>query len=154
MINIIAAVGKNLEIGKDNNLIWHIPNDLKYFKKITTGKKIVMGRRTYESIGSSLPNRDNIVLTNKNINIPGCIVINKIDEIIKDDSEIFIIGGASLYKLFLPYADNLYLTEIEDTCNEADTFFLAFDKSFYFKEVIKKESYNDLNYSYVRYRKK
>ena len=154
MINIIAAVGKNLELGKDGNLIWYLPNDLKYFKEITLGKTVVMGRKTYEAIGEALPYRKNIVLTTTDIKDNNIIIINDYKKILDLDEEIFIIGGESIYKLFLPYADYLYLTEIDKECIDADTYFPTFDRDLYEKEVIKNESYNDINYSYVRYRKK
>lgn len=153
MISIIAAVGKNLEIGKDGNLLWSIPNDLKYFKKLTTGKTIVMGRKTYESIGKPLPNRKNIVLTRKNIKINDVEVVNNKNKILNIKEEVFIIGGESIYKKFLPYASNIYLTEIEDE-KDADTYFPEFNKDLYNKETIKKERYKNLNYSFVVYRKK
>ena len=154
MINIIAAVGKNLELGKDNKLIWKIPNDLKYFKMLTLGKTVVMGRKTYESIGKALLGRKNVVLTKQNIDIDDCIVINDYKDILSINNDVFIIGGESIYKLFLPYADNLYLTEINAQCLNADTYFPYFDKNLYDKEIISSESYNGLSYSYVIYRKK
>ena len=153
MISIIAAVGKNLEIGKDGNLLWSIPNDLKYFQKLTTGKTIVMGRKTYESIGKPLPNRKNIVLTRKNIKINDVEVVNNKNKILNIKEEVFVIGGESIYNKFLPYASNIYLTEIEDE-KDADTYFPEFNKDLYNKETIKKERYKNLNYSFVVYRKK
>lgn len=152
MINLIAAVGKNLELGLDNKLIWQIPEDLKYFKEVTTGKTIVMGRKTYESIGRPLPNRKNIVLSRKKIEINNVEVINDYREVLGDEC-VFIIGGESVYRLFLPYADNIYLTEIEDSSN-ADSFFPNFDKNLYEKEIISEGIYNSVKYSFVIYRKK
>ena len=130
MINIIAAVGKNLELGLDNKLIWNIPEDLQYFKQMTTNKTVVMGRKTYESIGRPLPNRNNVVLTRKDIKIDGINTIKNYEEVLSMNDEVFIIGGESIYELFLPYADNLYLTEI-DGSHEADTYFPYFDKELY-----------------------
>lgn len=153
MINIIAAVGKNLELGKDNKLLFDIPNDLKYFKEITLGKTIVMGRKTFESIKKPLPGRENIVITNQSINSKNIKVVHDYKEILNMRKEVFIIGGESIYRLFLPYAKNLYLTEIEKEA-DADTYFPNFDKDLYDKKVINEESYKGLNYSYVRYRKK
>ena len=152
MINIIAAVGKNLELGLNNKLIWNIPEDLKYFKDVTTGKTVVMGRKTYESIGRPLPNRNNIVLTRKDIVIEGVNIVKNYEEILNLEDETFIIGGESIYELFLPYADNLYLTEIDDS-HEADSYFPYFDKELYEKEVIRDSSYNDINYSFVVYKR-
>ena len=152
MISIIAAIGKNYELGLNNKLLWHIPNDLKYFKELTTGKTVVMGRKTYESIGKPLPNRENIVLTRQNIEIDNVNVVNDYKKIL-DLEDVFIIGGEQIYKLFLPYADNIYLTEIAEN-KEADSYFPIFDKSLYTKEIIETNSYNDINYSFVIYRKK
>jgi dihydrofolate reductase len=131
MISIIASIGKNNELGNNNKLLWHLPDDLKNFKETTSGHTIVMGKKTFESIGKPLPNRKNIILTrDKNYKVDGCTVAHSIDEILdltKNDKEIFIIGGGEIYKLFLPIADKLYLTEV-DTTLEADTFFPKFDK--------------------------
>ena len=154
MINIIAAVGKNLELGKDNNLIWHIPGDLKYFKNLTEGHTVVMGRRTFESIGKALPNRKNIVISHGDIFDKDIIVISNYKKVLDLDEDVFIIGGKSIYELFIPYADNLYLTEIDAEYEYADTYFPFFEKDLYDKEIIKDENYNNINYSFVRYRKK
>lgn len=153
MINLIAAVGRNYELGLSNRLIWNIPEDLKYFKEMTTGKTVVMGRKTFESIGKALPNRNNIVLTRKDIKIDGVNIVNNYEEVLNTNEETFIIGGESIYKLFLPFADNIYLTEI-DQSSEADSYFPSFDKELYNKELIKSASYNNINYSFVVYRKK
>ena len=153
MINIIAAIGNNLALGKDNKLIFDIPEDLQYFKKVTTGKTVVMGRKTYESIGKALPNRKNIVLTRQNIDIDDVEIVHNVDEILNRQDEIFIIGGEEIYKLFIPYADNIYLTEI-DAEAEADSFFPDFDKNLYQKEIIKQNCYNGLNYTFVIYKRK
>ena len=103
IITIIAAIANNNALGKDNDLIWHLPADLKRFKKVTSGHHILMGRNTYESIGKPLPNRTTVIITrNPNYQAVGCIVVDSIEkavEIAKDDSEIFIIGGAFLLKV-------------------------------------------------------
>ena len=153
MINIIAAVGKNLELGINNKLIWHLPEDLKYFKEVTTGKTVVMGKKTYESIGKPLPNRKNIVLTRQNISISEVEIIHNIKDVLNKKESIFIIGGADVYKQFLPYANNIYLTEIDDQ-KEADTYFPKFDKNLYEKEIVKESTFKDINYKFVIYRKK
>lgn len=155
IISLIAAVGKNLELGKDNKLIWNIPDDLKYFKEMTTNKTVVMGINTFKSIGKALPNRKNIVITSKKIVIDDVTIINDYEDVLKlKDEEIYVIGGSSIYKLFLPLADNIYLTEIDDICNEADTYFPSFDKEKYNKEILETKEYNDIKYSYTRYRRK
>lgn len=154
MINIVAAVGKNLELGKNGKLIWYLPNDLKYFKKITSYNTVVMGRVTFESIGKALPNRKNIVITSDNLDVKDINIVHDYKELLNLDEDLFIIGGESIYKLFLPHADYLYLTEIDSEDKYADTFFPYFDKSLYDKKIIKNESYNGIDYRYVIYRKK
>ena len=155
IINVIAAVGKNLELGKDNKLIWPIKEDLIYFKEKTLGKTVVMGKNTFYSIGKALPGRNNIVLTSGNLDIDNIKVLHDYKEVFSlEEDEIYIIGGESIYNLFLPYADNLYLTEIDKEEALADSYFPYFDKEDYNKEIIKESSSEDLNYSFVRYRKK
>ncbi|MDW7675201.1 MAG: dihydrofolate reductase [Bacillota bacterium] len=115
-ISIIVAMDKNSLIGKGNELPWNIPEDLAYFKEITTGHKVIMGRKTFESIGKPLPNRTNIVITRDTDFKPaGCQVVNSVEEVmdlIKKDEEAFIIGGAQVYKRFLPLTNKLYITKI------------------------------------------
>ena len=116
-LSIVVAMDENRLIGKDNKLPWHLPADLVYFKKITTGKSIVMGRKTYDSIGRPLPNRRNIVISrNSKTLITGCEVLSSIDEMLsitKDEDEVMIIGGASLCEQLLPQVSRLYITKIE-----------------------------------------
>ncbi|PEZ08067.1 dihydrofolate reductase [Bacillus sp. AFS018417] len=127
MISLLVAMDKNRLIGKDNQLPWHLPADLAYFKKVTMGHPIIMGRKTFESIGRPLLGRTNIILTrNKNYEMEGCEVIHSIDDVQKMDEqmneEIFVIGGAEIFKEVLPFADRLYITKIEEVF-EGDTFF-------------------------------
>lgn len=113
MISMIVAMSKNNVIGKDNQLIWNIPEDLKYFKKVTMGKTIVMGRKTYESIGRALPGRRNVVLTrDEKYSADNIHVVNSIQAAI-DLGDIIVIGGDAVYKEFLAHADELYVTEIK-----------------------------------------
>ena len=109
MINIIAAVGKNKELGLNNKLLWHLKEDMKYFKETTTGYIVVMGRKTFESIGKPLPKRKNIVITRQNITLDGAEVLNDPYKVLEYNDKIFIIGGEQIYRFFLPYADNIYL---------------------------------------------
>lgn len=157
IISLIAAVGKNLEIGKDNNLIWYLPDDLKFFKKVTTNHTVLMGRITFESIKKALPNRRNIVISsNKKLNYENIEVYDDIDIFINSckDDEIFIIGGSSIYKSFIDKADKIYLTEIDKEDFSADSFFPNFNKELYNKEIISSHNYNDINYKHVLYTKK
>ena len=157
-ISIIACIGKNLELGKNNDLIWHLPNDLKYFKKVTTGKTVIMGRRTFDSLPRILPNRKNIVLQLPDEDkIDDVEIFNDIPSIlehIKNENEVFIIGGASVYKQFLPYANKLYLTEVEETCDDAFVYFPKFDKRKYKKTIVGSGKDNNIKYKFVIYEKK
>ena len=131
MISIIAAVARNRAIGYKNKLIYWLPNDLKRFKALTTGHTIIMGRRTFESLPQgALPNRRNIVLSRSQQEFPGCDTYPSLSEALRhcrDDEDIYIIGGASVYREALPLADRLCLTEVDDTPADADTFFPPYD---------------------------
>ena len=119
MLSIIVAKAKNNIIGKDNRLIWHIPEDLKRFKTLTTGHSIIMGRRTFESLGRILPNRKHVILCNDmemNIDDERVEVLEDISMLksyIESPEESFVVGGATIYKLLMPYANKMYITEIE-----------------------------------------
>lgn len=156
MINIIAAIGKNNELGLNNNLIWHLPNDLKYFKEKTMNQTIVMGYNTFVSLGRILPNRKHVVLSYVKIRLPlDVIQFNNLEDLnnyIKD-KDIFIIGGASMYKQFIDKADKLYLTEIDDT-HEADVYFPNFDKNLFDKKILGTNSDNGINYTFTLYERK
>lgn len=144
MLSIIVAVSQNGAIGKDNKLLWHIPNDLKRFKSITSGHTIIMGRKTFESLPKVLPNRHHIVITrdkNFKVNNESVEVINSIDDVIsryKDSpEEVFIIGGGDIYRKLLPYANKIYMTKIYKVFN-GDTYF-----------TINKHQWNIINSSEV-----
>ena len=126
MITIIAATGENNELGKDNGLVWHLPDDFKRFKRLTTGHHIIMGRKTFESFPKPLPNRIHIVITrNKRYRPEGAIVaysMKKALQLAKEDNQPFIIGGGEIYKLGMKVADKIELTRIHKAF-EADTFF-------------------------------
>ncbi len=154
--SIIAAIGKNRELGKDNKLIWNLKGDMKFFKDTTTGHTVIMGRKTFESLPKMLPNRHHIVLSSSNDFPSEVEVYNSLEELKKhlDDvkDELFVIGGGSIYKKFIPYADKLYLTEIDAT-SEADTYFPEFDKDLYLKEELLSNEENGINYKHVLYKK-
>ena len=162
MLSIIVAIANDNVIGKDNKLIWHIPEDLKRFKSITTGHTMVMGRKTFESLGRILPNRKHVILCNDmelNIddeNVEVLDDISKLDKYINSDEEIFVIGGATIYKLLMPYAKKLYITKINQD----------FVGDVYFPEIkddewqeVKRESglkneENPFDYEYIDYVRK
>ncbi|HVS94102.1 MAG TPA: dihydrofolate reductase [Mucilaginibacter sp.] len=130
-ISIIVAIGENNAIGKNNQLLWHMPADLKHFKEITSGKSIIMGRKTFDSVGKPLPKRRNIVVTKQDITIPGCEVVKSIDDglaLCAGEEEVFIGGGAEIYRQAMPKTDRIYLTVIHKVY-DADTFFPEINRS-------------------------
>ncbi len=151
-VSLIAAIGKNRELGKGNSLLWNVPEDMKHFRDTTRGHTVIMGRKTYESIGRPLPNRVNIVVSRSvDYKVPEgvlkAIFIEEALEIARklEQSEIFIIGGAQIYALALPYADKLYLTVVDKEFPDADAFFPDYSK---FKTIISEKKCRDGNYSY------
>lgn len=130
IISLIAAIDEHRGLGKANQLLCHLPADLKHFKEITWGKPIIMGRKTHDSIGRALPGRLNMVVSKQSLNIPEVTVVNSLEEAIvltKDESEVMIIGGASLFTQALPIAQRVYLTWIHAKF-DADVFFPELDK--------------------------
>ncbi len=161
MIIIIAAIGLNNELGKDNDLIWYLPADLKRFKKVTSGHSIIMGRNTFESIGKPLPNRRSIIITrNTSYKKEGCDVVHSLEEainLIKDQKNAFIIGGAQIYKEAIEkqLVDQLDITKVHQNF-EADVFFPTIDQSVW--EEISEETFlpddkNHYTYSFISYKK-
>jgi len=149
-VNIIASIGENRALGKKNQLLWHISEDLKRFKKITLGHPIIMGRKTYESIGRPLPGRLNIIITrNLKYQPQGVTVCNSVEQALKTASQkkykkVFIIGGGEIYKQTIDMADKLYLT-IVDGNFEADIFFPEYEEKF---QLVEKTAATDTNSSY------
>lgn len=133
IISLIVACGRKGEIGKKNGLLWHIPDDLKNFKKITLGKLIVMGRKTYDSIGRPLPGRETIVLSRSGeANIPGVFISQSLDEAVKlarqkNCDELVVCGGGQIYEQALPLVEKIYLSRVDEEDLEADTFFPDLD---------------------------
>ncbi|SNR94662.1 dihydrofolate reductase [Flavobacterium sp. ov086] len=126
MIIMIAAVAENNALGKNNELVWHLPNDFKRFKSLTTNHHIIMGRKTFESFPKPLPNRVHVIITRQtDYNPEGCIVVDSIEKAITacpENEDLYIIGGGEIYNLGLPYADIIEITKVHHTF-EADTFF-------------------------------
>ncbi|WP_010233487.1 dihydrofolate reductase [Clostridium arbusti] len=155
MFTIIAAVAKNNAIGKDNKLLWHLPEDLKRFKKITTGHTIIMGRKTFESLPKVLPDRHHIVITrNKSFKVEDnrVTVVNSIEDLLdllKKNEEYFVIGGAEVYKQLLPYVEKIYLTSIDKEFN-ADAFFPDIDYKAW--SVVEKTEYQKNGKNLLPYR--
>ena len=157
MLSIIVAIANNNVIGKDNKLIWHLPEDLKRFKRLTMNKNIIMGRKTFESLGRLLPNRKHVVISSSN-NFPKEVdVYNNIESLLshyKDTSEeLFIIGGAKIYSEFIDYATKMYLTLVDGEF-DADVYFPMFDEKDWTKTVLSEREENGLKYKHVLYEKK
>ena len=162
MLSIIVAIANENVIGKDNKLIWNLPEDLKRFKNITTGHKIIMGRKTFESLGRVLPNRKHIILCNDmemnidNENVEIIDDISKLEEYIKSEEECFVIGGATIYKLLMPYTDKMYITKINQSF-EGDVYFPEI-KEAEWEEIEKqkgiKNEENPFDYEYITYLRK
>lgn len=162
MLSIIVAIAENNVIGKDNRLIWHLPEDLKRFKKLTTGHTIIMGRKTFESLGRVLPNRKHIVLSHDtSFNVPDERVqvisdISLLAEYIDSKEENFVIGGASIYKMLMPYVTKMYVTKINQRF-EGDVFFPEIvEEDWKVVETQKgiTDEKNVYDYEYITYRRK
>ncbi|MEK5442164.1 MULTISPECIES: dihydrofolate reductase [unclassified Fredinandcohnia] len=160
MISLLVAMDRNQLIGKNNDLPWRLPADLAYFKRVTMGHTIIMGRKTYDSIGRPLPGRENIIVTrDTSYKAEGCKVIHSIEEIVKmnqqTDQELFVIGGAEIFKEILPHSDRLYITEINKEF-EGDTYFPAFEKDKWkviSREQGIKDEKNPYDYTFLVYEK-
>jgi len=159
MITIIAAIAQNNILGKDNQLIWHLPADLKRFKKTTTGHCVIMGRKTYQSLGKPLPNRTNIVVTRDTaFNPEGCVIVHSLKEAIdaaKADDNPFILGGATIYLQAMAVADILDLTFVHHTF-EGDVYFPEIDLNIWkeaSRQDFKADDKNKYDYSFVRFEK-
>jgi dihydrofolate reductase len=156
IVSQIAAMSENHVIGKDNQLLWHMPNDLKHFKNTTSGHTVIMGRKTFDSVGKPLPKRRNIIITRQSITIEGCEVVNSIEAALalcKDEDEVFIVGGAEIYKQSLHLTDRIYLTIIHHHFG-GDSFFPELSKNEW-KEVSYEnhpaDDKNAFRYSFVIY---
>ena len=161
MLNLMVAVAENNVIGKDNKLIWHIPNDLKYFKSVTSGHKILMGRKTFQSLPGILPGRPHLVLTRDkkfNVDDERVTVLHGMEEVmpyVDSEEEVFVVGGAEIYKTLLPYCKKAYITRIKESF-EGDAFFPHFDENMWITESItegivdEKNKYPHSFYVYTR----
>ena len=160
MLTMIAAAAENNALGKDGDLVWHLPDDFKRFKKLTTGFQIIMGRKTFESFPQPLPNRTHIVITrNRDYTKEGCIVVHNLEDALKiaeEDTQPFIIGGGEIYKLALNASEKIELTRVHDTF-EADAFFPEIDLSKWElinEEFHEKDERHSVSFTYLTYVKK
>ncbi len=157
-VTIVVAISENHVIGKDNKLLWYLPNDLKHFKDITTGHTVIMGRKTYESVGKPLPKRRNIIITRQDIKIEGCEVVNSIEAALKlaiGEEEVFIVGGAEIYKQAMLLTDRIYLTIVHKEF-DGDSFFPEINLNEW--KAVSREDHgpdekNSLPYSFITYEK-
>lgn len=157
-LTMIAAIGKNNELGKDNKLLWHLPQDMKFFREQTKGHTIVMGRKTFESLPGLLPHRHHIVISRSHPDLPKEVEVfdspDAFIEAYQDTKEdIFVIGGAMIYKEFLPCAYRLLLTEI-DQDYDADAFFPKFDQEDYTKTILTDITEEGVHYHHIEYKRK
>jgi dihydrofolate reductase len=159
-LSILVAMARNRTIGVNNTLPWRCPEDLKHFKTLTMGHHMIMGRKTFDSIGKPLPGRTTVIVTrNTDLRIEGCLIAHSLKEAIAvcvGDEEIFIVGGAELYRQAISLVDTLYITEIQQDI-EGDAHFPEFDKSAWLetsREVRSQETPQSLNFHFVTYRRK
>lgn len=154
---MIVAIGKNNEIGKDNKLLWHLPNDLKFFKETTINKTIIMGRKTFESLPGKLPKRKHIIITTNHDYQLDEILFHSIKEALDYiktcKEECFVIGGASIYQEFLPYAKYLYITKVEDN-KDADAYFPEIKDDNYIITLLGANEDNGIKYKHYKYEKR
>lgn len=158
---LIAAIGKNGALGKDNQLLWHLPDDLKRFKQLTLHQNLIMGRKTFESLPGLLPHREHIVLSRHlKTSLPGVYVAHTVDQALQAAesaaNDTFIIGGAQVYKLFLPFCDTLEITKV-DASPEADTFFPDIDWSEWHPVMYQKhaaDSQHAYPFTFITYKRK
>jgi len=155
-ISMIVAMSKNRAIGVDNKMPWHLPAELAHFKRTTLNKTVLMGRKTFESIGKPLPKRLNVILSRqKDLVIEGCEVVHSVEEAISkygQDEELMVTGGSEVFDLFMPYVDTIYLTEIDLHVENADAFFPVYDEAQF--EVVSSEAYQEDEknpYSFIVY---
>lgn len=160
MLTLIAAAGENNALGKNNDLVWHLPDDFKRFKKMTTGHHIIMGRKTFESFPEPLPNRTHVVITRSdNYKKEGVIVVHSLEravELTREDPQPFVIGGGEIYKLAIEIADRIELTRVHGTF-DADTFFPEIEEEQWklvSKEFHEKDETHEFAFTYLTYERK
>lgn len=159
MLSLIVAKAENNVIGKDNKLLWHLPEDLKRFKNLTTGHTIIMGRKTFESLGRVLPNRKHVVFTQNpnfkvdDVNVKIIHSLQDIQEYVEDKNENFVIGGEKIYNLLMPYVSKMYITEIHKDF-DGDTFFPNVDLESWKETSREKMNADDFDYDFVVYERK
>ncbi len=156
-LSLIACVSSDLGLGRNGDLLWRFPEDQRFFRQTTLDHPIIMGRRTFASIGKALPRRENLVLTHRALSVPGVQCFASFEELNRylqtQPTEKFVIGGQKLYEYYLPLADTLYLTEVE-ACRTADVFFPKFTPDDFERTVLKKSAEDGISFQIVRYDRK
>jgi dihydrofolate reductase len=154
IVTMVVAIGENNAIGKNNELLWYLPKDLRHFKTITSGHTVIMGRKTFESVGKPLPKRRNIIITrNTEFAVEGAEVVHTIEdalELCKADEEVFIIGGAEIYKMAMQHTDKIFLTVVHENF-EADAFFPEIDWNLWTETAAEKhlpDEKNNLSFTF------
>ena len=157
-LTIIAAIGKNYELGKDNNLIWRFHEDMKFFRENTMGKSMIMGRKTLESLPKLLPGREHLVLSSQKLDIPGVKFYHTKEELLEyipySPKDFMVIGGASIYEQFIDFSNTMLLTEIDAECKDADVYFPKIDEEEWERSIISCENENNINYKHVLYKRR
>ncbi len=157
-LTLIAAIGKNNELGKDNTLIWRFKEDMKFFKDNTMGKPIIMGRKTLESLPKLLPGREHIVLSSSNIDLPGIKVFHSREELLEYvssfEKDFMVIGGASIYEQFIDYSSSMILTEFDAECKSADVYFPKINAEEWDKSIISRVDEYDIKYVHALYKRR
>src|SRR5260221_6361579 len=153
MISLVVAAAENNAIGKDNQLLWCLPNDMKFFKNVTWGMVVIMGRKTLESLGKPLKGRKNIVITRRSLQVDGALVVKSLEDALSaakemDVKEVMVIGGGEIYKLALPKANRIYITRVHASPEDGDTFFPEFSEKEW-KLVSKKDYDADSRHAYA-----
>lgn len=163
IVSLIVAASDNNVIGKDNWMPWDLPAELAYFRNVTRGHTVIMGRKTYDAVGRPMPNRHNIIVSrNKDLEIPGVDVVGSVEEALelaKKDSmdEVFVIGGEQIYRLAMPYADRIYLSRVHTTIEGGEAFFPEFDESQWMvtrNDRFEPDAENNLPYTIMVYERK
>lgn len=156
-ISLIVATSANNAIGLDNKMLWHLPAELAHFKRTTLHNTVLMGRKTYESLGKPLPNRTNVILSRqKGLTIEGCEIVHSVEEAIEKygAEELMITGGAEIYKLFMPYVDKMYITKVDIDITNADAFFPGYNEEEFelvHSESVLKDEKNNYNFTIYTY---
>ena len=156
-LSLIVATSNNNAIGRDNKMLWHLPAELAHFKRTTLHKTVLMGRKTFESLGKPLPNRTNVVLSRQTgLIIEGCEVVHSVEEAIEKygAEELMITGGAEIYKLFMPYIDKMFITKVDVEITNADAYFPSYNEQDFeliHSEKVMKDEKNNYNFTIYTY---